>query len=334
MSLKEGIEDNSQCINCGSFDGRKLTKQNAIDISYRFFVAGTMHRGKFGGAPRVQFNEHYYQKGGMYFASNSLNKDMQLLEEKIKIGFFPYEPRLWMIGEIEPLIDLQIEQKQFGIIQRVLKEYPTKSLSINETFYRVRICPSRPDQPEEYDSPPFGLEGNGRLDSKGFPVMYCSQDIDVCIHECRASAEDDIYVATLRPKKTLNLLDLTHALEENTTELESLDLAIHMLFLSRSHSYDISRKISKSAHDAGFDGIIYPSFFSLIRTGGSPFESIYGLSVRLRHPERQKYIEAFTIRNMALFGRPIEDEKLSVDCINRIIIEQVGYHGHLGPVHY
>jgi RES domain len=41
------------------------------------------------------------------------------------------------------------------------------------------------------------LAGNGRLDSPGFPVMYASPDLEVCVHECRVTREDDLYVATL-----------------------------------------------------------------------------------------------------------------------------------------
>src|SRR5690606_3398600 len=135
----------------------------------------------------------------------------------------------------------------------------------------------------------------------GFPVMYGSQDIDICIHECRASPEDDIYVATLKALRDLRLLDLTQVLEEDASEFESLDMAIHMLFLARSHSYDISRAIARAARDAGFDGVIFPSFFSLIRTGGHPFETAYGLSLR-RIPgrNRSRYVEAITIRNFGL----------------------------------
>ncbi|WP_429183346.1 hypothetical protein, partial [Aeromonas rivipollensis] len=69
-------------------------------------------------------------------------------------------------------------------------------------------------------------------------------------------------------------------------------------FLAKSHSYEISRAIALAARGAGFDGIIYPSFFSLIRTGGHPFETAYGLSFRRFHPEKSKYAEAFTIQNL------------------------------------
>jgi hypothetical protein len=59
-----------------------------------------------------------------------------------------------------------------------------------------------------------------------------SHDLQVCIHESRITAEDDLYVAPLEAARDLMLLDLTHLL---------------------------------------------PSYFSLLRTGGIPFETAYGL---------------------------------------------------------
>ena len=107
-----------------------------------------------------------------------------------------------------------------------------------------------------------------------------------------------------------------------------------MLFLAKSHSYEISRAIALAARDANFDGVIYPSFFSLIRTGGHPFEAAYGLSLRRFHPEKKNYAEAFTIKNLALFGRPLEKSLVSVECINRMVLTHIGYKGHFGPVEY
>ncbi len=208
------------------------------------------------------------------------------------------------------------------------------SLAKDSAFYRLRIGPRQPSDPGEYDSPPTERAGNGRLDSVGFPVLYGSQDIDICIHECRATAEDEIFVATLKPERDMRLLDLTHVLKEDVTEFESLDMAIHMLFLARSHSYEISRAIALSAKNAGFDGVIYPSFFSLIRTGGRPFETAYGLSLRRFHPQAEEYGRAFTIPNFALFGRPLENLSVRVHCINRLVLTQIGYLGHFGPVTY
>lgn len=332
-AAKHGVEQNAPCPNCKSEDGRKLTKNDIQGLAWRFFVSGTTVRLNYGAAPVIQFNHQHYGQSDIS-PSPWLKNDIHLLEETARIGFFHYGPRLWMVGEVEPLKALQDLATRRSIIDRVLKEYPERTIARGTRFYRLRVNPQRPADPMEYDSPPAGLEGTGRLDSPGFPVMYGSQDLDVCIHECRAAAEDEVYVATFATQRDLRLLDLSQLLEEDSTEFESLDMAIHMLFLARSHSYDISRAIAIAARDAGFDGVIYSSFFSLIRTGGHPFETAYGISIRRFHPERKKYAAALTIENFALFGRPLECGSVHADCINRVILTHIGYRGHFGPVTY
>lgn len=332
-AYKLGNESQEECPNCSTSGGSKLTKDLIKGLAWRFFVSGTTIRCDYGAAPVIQTNEYHYGKSDIS-PSVWLKKDIKLIEDAAQIGFFHYGPRLWMIGEVEPLKDLQNECKRDGIIERVIHEYPEKIVPIGTKFYRLRINPNKPSEPMEYDSPPIELSGRGRLDSSDLSVMYGSQDLDVCIHECRASVDDDIYVATLRTIKNLRLLDLTHVLEENSTEFESLDMAIHMLFLAKSHSYEISRAIVKAAKIAGYDGVIYPSFFSLIRTGGHPFETSYGLSLRRYHPEREKYAQAYTIENLALFGFPLQSKLVEMVSINRLIITHVGYQGHFGPVEY
>ncbi|EPO4111515.1 RES family NAD+ phosphorylase [Enterobacter cloacae] len=332
-AAKHGLEQQGECPNCQSPDGKKLTRDQIKDLAWRFFVSGTTVRCDYGAAPVIQFNEHHYGHGDIA-PSTWLKNDVKLIEEVAKIGFFHYGPRLWMVGEVEPLKGLQDPTTRPQIIERILREYPESTLSKGSKFYRLRVKPERPAESSEYDSPPVGLAGRGRLDSPGFSVMYGSQDLDVCIHECRASTEDELYFATLKNQQDLRILDLTHSLEETETEFENLDMAIHMLFLARSHSYEIARDIALAAKEAGFNGISYPSFFSLIRTGCHPFEAAYGLSLRRFHPQREQYVEATTIRNIALFGRPVESGLVSVECINRLILTQVGYRGHFGPVEY
>lgn len=330
-AAKHGLEQQGECPNCQSPNGHKLTQDHIKGLAWRFFVSGTTVRCDYGAAPVIQFNEYHYGQSNIV-PSAWLENDIKLIEEAAQIGFFHYGPRLWMIGEVEPLKAIQDPATRSQIIERVLREYPEKTLGDGSKFYRLRVNPGCPADPSEYDSPPVEFAGKGRLDSPGFPVMYGSQDLDVCIHECRASTEDELYVATLKSLRNLRLLDLTHPLEETETEFESLDMAIHMLFLARSHSYDIARDIALAAKEAGFDGVIYPSFFSLIRTGSHPFETAYGLSLRRFHPEREKYVEATTIRNLAIFGRPMESGLIRVECINRLILNHVSYCGHFGPV--
>lgn len=332
-AYKIGLELLEECPSCKSLDGKKLTQELIRGLAWRFFVSGTTIRCDYGAAPVIQTNEHHYGRSDIT-PSPWLENDIKLIEDAAQIGFFHYGPRLWMLGEVEPLKDLKKKDSRGSIIERVLREYPERLIVSGTKFYRLRINPENPANSNEYDSPPLEFSGSGRLDSSDFTVMYGSQDIDVCIHECRASSDDDIYVATFRTTRELRLLDLTHVLEEDVTEFESLDMAIHMLFLAKSHSYEISRAIAKAAKIAGFDGVIYPSFFSLTRTGGHPFETSYGLSLRRYLPEREKYASAFTIQNFALFGRPLQAGAVSVASINRLIITQVTYQGHFGPVEY
>jgi hypothetical protein len=324
-----GTEDYSNCINCSSYEGRKLSGESISHLAHRFFVWGSLQKCDFGGAPVIQFNKH--QKTSID-VSQWLKNDIQLFERLLGVGFFHYGPRLWMVGEIEPLKKLQDQKSQNEIIKRIFEEYPTRSLDSTYDLYRIRKSPKSPESDYEYDSPPLELSGSGRLDDHEFPALYTSEDLDVCLHECRVTAEDDIYLATLHPISQLKMLDLTVLIkEENVTEFESLDLAVHMLFLASSHAYPITRKISRLAKDRGYDGIIYPSYFSLLRLGIMPFQTTYGISHR-RIPQYQEYEQHAAIPNAALFGRPIAEEKLKIKCINRLVLSQVSYDVRFGPV--
>ena len=326
-----GKVESSVCPNCGSVTGRKLSADLIAALAHRFFVWGTLNRCEYGAAPIVQFNLHQ---------STSINvppwlkQDIRLIERSIGVGFFYYGPRLWMIGEVEPLKELKEPSSRGIVIDRILAEYPTIILAVQESFYRIRKAPKNPEDFAEYDSPPLTITGAGRFDSSDFPVMYGSQDLPVCVHECRITAEDEPYVATLSPARELKLLDLSALLiEEHTTEFESLDMAVHMLFLAGEHSYNISKEIARVVNSVGYDGLVYPSYFSLLRTGAMPFDTTYGISHR-RVPQLHDYEKSKTIPNLALFGRPIAEGNVKVRCINRLILSHVEYGFHFGPVGY
>lgn len=219
---------------------------------------------------------------------------------------------------------------------RILNKYPTFEIFPEHFFYRIRKFPCLPTNPREYDSPPTDFTTDGRFNSKNLPVMYGSPDLQVCIHECRVTEEDDLYVATLTPTTPLCLLNLSVLLEDDViplNEFESLDMAVHMLFLAGSHSYDITRQISLAIHSAGYNGLIYPSYFSLLRIGAPPFETSYGISHR-RIPQFQKHEQLKAIPNIAIFGHPIKEGKISVNCINRLILNRVEYGFHFGPIDF
>lgn len=175
--------------------------------------------------------------------------------------------------------------------------------------------------------------GENRFDKLGFPVLYGSPDLELCIHECRATVEDNLFVGKLVPAHILKVLDLSVLIEEDTTEFESLDIAIHFLFLAGKHSYSICRQIALRAKEKGFDEIIYPSYFSFIRKGAIPFETIYGMSIR-RIPQLRDYAQSQSIPNLAIFGRLVKENKISVECINKVIINRVSYDTTFGPAYH
>lgn len=282
----------------------------------------------YGAAPLIQFNDK--QRTSISFPQ-WLQADPSIFEDALGIGFFHYGPRLWMVGEVGPLKALQDQKRRPEAIARVLREYPIRTIGVDATLYRLRKGPKQPAETHEYDSPPEEVVGTGRLDSPRNPILYASPDLQICAHECRVTAEDELYVATLKPKRDLRLLNLSALIREETTEFESLDMAIHMLFLAGAHSYEICREIAMAARRSGFDGLVYPSYFGLLRNGTMPFQTVYGISHR-RIPQFQPYEEASAAPNVALFGRPIHDESVTVKCINKLLLSRVSYEFRFGPV--
>jgi hypothetical protein len=325
-----GIPHALPCPNCGTNGTKKLTPYLLRVLVSQFFVRGSVHRSTYGSAPLVQFNEHRFQDGD-YDGPEWLKKDVTLISEQVRIGLFHYGPRLWMLGCVEPLEALQDPVRRGSVIHRILKEYPERILLKGEFIYRLRANPEDPLASGEYDSPPEAFLGRGRLDSPCQPVLYCSQDIESCVHECRVTVEDELYLAALRPARDLRLLDLTVVLnEEHVTEFESLDIAVHMLFFAADHSYAITRQIAAAAREAGFDGLLYPSYFSQVRSGAMPFETVYGISIR-RFPNAAKYATSGIFSNVALFGRPVKEGSLEVTCVDRLVIHKVHYDFRFGP---
>ncbi len=322
-----GREEMGACPNCGRDGGIKLGKAPLAYLAERFFVDGSFYKSEFGGAPAIQFNEH--QKTCIE-VDDVLKNDIGVFEKLLGVGFFDYGPRLWMIGEVEPLKALLDEKKRAPIIDRIVAEYPTRVIGLDETFYRVRKSPGSAIEPREYDTPPLDIPQDGRLGSHGVPVMYASPLIDLCVHECRYTVEDELFVAALNPKRELRLLDLTAVLEEDVTEFESLDMAVHMLFLGGRKAYDAARAIARAAREKGFDGLVYPSYFSSYYYGERPFQTVSGIT-RRRFEGAKNYEQSLSVPNLALFGYPIADGMVEVDTINRLVINRVAYEFHHGP---
>ena len=236
-----------------------------------------------------------------------------------------------MVGvNIEPLDRLINPKTRLAEVRRILQLYPDMTLRQDDTFYRLRIGPENSSDITQYDSPGGEREKYNRFDSDSFPVMYASHDLQICVHECRVTADDEAFLATLRSTRDMKLLDLTQILYDESSEFESVDMAIHMLFLAGEHSYQICREIALLAHREGYDGLFYPSFFSLLKSGKIPFEASFGLSHRM-FPQLHSRERAKITSNLALFGHPLTQGNVEVHSINRLVLRRVQYEFHLGP---
>lgn len=334
-----GREHPSVCPRCGTEGGAKLTRRLLAGLAQSFFVKGSLHRTEFGAAPLIMFNDK--RSTDMETCPGWPSGDAALFEEILKIGFFWYGPPLWQVGINENLEKLEQEDEREQVIARILQAYSLEILTEADKFYRLRkvsgdaYALGKFDSTDwgQYDSPPppAAAEEAGRLDSPNLPVLYGSPDIQTCLHECRVTVEDALFIATLRPVRELKLLNLVDFADEAFSHpCEDLDHAMVMLFLAQSHAYPISRAIACAARDAGYDGLVYPSFFSMLRNGVQPFESSFGLSNR-SIPELRPMEAAKMIPNLAIFGRPIHEGTLTVTCINRVILRKATYSIHFGP---
>ena len=334
-----GREHSSVCPRCGAIGGTKLTKRSLAGLARSFFVQGSLHRTKFGAAPLITFNDKRPTDIGT--CPEWPSGDAALFEEILKIGFFWYGPPDWQVGINDNLAKLEQEDEREQVIARILEAYPPEILTEADKFYRLRkvsgdaYALGKFDSTDwgQFDSPPLPAKAEeaGRLGSPNLPVLYGSPDLQTCLHECRVTVEDALFLATLRPARELKLLNLVSLPDEPLSHpCEDLDHAMVMLFLAGPHAYPISRAIACAARDAGYDGLVYPSFFSMLRNGVQPFESCFGLSNR-SIPELRPVEAAKMIPNLTIFGYPIQEGILTVSCINRVILRQANYSIHFGP---
>ena len=247
---------------CGSRTGLKLSSEAVDELTRRFFIYGSYLKTTYGGASLIRFG-----RGDVRFPE-WLIADTLMLKRKAGYEFRYNGPRTFMIGEVYPLQELATAESRDDAADEVVRIFPRRTLERGETFYRLRkgIDLGKQGSPLEFDTPPDEVLGHGRLDEKGFPVLYGSQDLEICVHECRVTKADECHIAVLESLTELNLLDLTAEIDDpGPTPFESLSLAIQFAFGAEAHSYEITRAIAKAAKRANLHGLIFPSYFSSLK---------------------------------------------------------------------
>lgn len=307
MAERIGARSNYPCPYCSSLSGYKLSKQALIELGDRFFVDGSYHFCEYGCAPILMRASQL--KENDLAISPFLIEDYQLLCLKAGIDYTYYGPAVWRVGVTEwnarlTSCDTRVRKKAvIALIDRCAK----RRVQPGTKLFRVRTNVINPLDSNAFDAPKDQKPFSARFNIKGTSVLYASMDVETCLHESRVSMEDEIYVATLTPKRRLLLLDASRveSSNEERTEFESLPIAIAQVFDAGKKSYKVTRTLSKCVLEKGYNGIIYPSFFNRIRS--------------------KPHL------NIVLFGQAIKDGLVDVLSIDRILLDNVKYSYDFGP---
>ncbi|HFK5595156.1 TPA: RES family NAD+ phosphorylase [Elizabethkingia anophelis] len=304
---RHGNKNKKKCPNCSNFGGYKLSEENLRSVCDEYFIRGSFLKTEFGGASLINFNEA--KKTRVKFIKY-IKQDIKLIEKKLGYGFFMYAPPMHNLGFTEPFEHMENRsiKGQNKILEEIVTRYSTVKINDKDCFYRLRVNPEFPYKRLQYDSPPIKMSGKGRLDTKRLNILYASPNIEACLHECRATLVDNLYIAKMVPCKELKLLNLSSGINDNRLEFENLDIFINHIFTSENQSYKFCRKIARYAYNKGYDGIIYPSYFNQVKSE--------------------------KITNYALFGSPILRGKVEIKSIDRLLINEVDYKYGFGPVVY
>lgn len=303
-----GLRRRGRCPHCGYADGTKIYRRQLEEFFVQYFWSGTFARTDFGGMSRLASNPDRYGERQVAFPE-WLQSDAHFLEDQLGYGLFYYGGPLWRVGHVEPLQALLRKRTRRTTARKIVAAFPARILPVGTEFYRIRKNLSEADEAtaSQYDAPPAVFRPSGRLDSPELPVLYASENLEICIHECRVVIPDECFVATLRSARPLRLLDLTQPPDdESQTPFDSLDIAMRYLFAAEGRAYEAARAIASQAHAEGYDGLIYPSYFSLVKEDSVP--------------------------NLAVFGYPIATGDVVIKCINRGHLSSASYSLTMGPI--
>lgn len=309
MAEKLGIANSGVCSNCRCSSGALLYEDAIRELCNKYFVDGSYNRSDFGGSPTLIMENGSGEFHFEHDTHNSLLHDIELIYEKT--GAIPscYGPVMWRVGITEWMDRLTSRnwKRRDKAIEEIIERCGIKEIGEDSRFYRVRTNVEDCLNEDSYDAPQSQKYKGGRLNVNGGVVFYASFDVETCIHECRVSMEDTLYLATLEPCRVLRLLDFSdvHEKESEQTPFESLNLAVRQLFMAASHSYGITRRISQFVKERGFDGIQYPSYFNCVTNK--------------------------TSLNIALYGHVIKNRTVRVRSLDRILLNQVSYEFDYGP---
>ncbi len=196
-----------------STNGKLLNREGVDSLQQQFFSSST-------ATHRYQIPVPVLGIGGsgddqVEALRPETRSDWSLIKNVTGNSLFYRSPRLFYLGITNHFGEYGCLRKQ-AILDEVLPKLRYRTIGHAEEMYRIRSNLTKEQQFDEgqFDSPPFRRRGFGRFDHGKLPVLYASPSLTVCIHECRVTLADDIFVATLRPKRVLNFIDLSGNYDE------------------------------------------------------------------------------------------------------------------------
>jgi hypothetical protein len=284
---------------------------NLIEAIQEFFVSGSFIAETMASVYQVNDSNPYPAQ-----FDSTLHADAQLASAITGRVIFHYGPPMWRVGEVDlkHAFDSGGDERE-AAVRGFVEKAPQVELPVGTRLFRIRKNPEPNESiatPASFDPPPSHIQRSpGRWDDGRKPVLYASDDIELCCHECRVLVADEIVVATLLTARPLVLLDLTAEFSSvGATPFDDPNIFARFLSLSRETQWlGHARTVARTAQAAQFDGIRYTSYYA----------------------QAKKQPEAL---NVALFGRPLEAGYLTIESVNRLRLTDVQYAFSLGPVLY
>ena len=273
-----------------------------------FFSHGSVPQNIGGYAPVYKISDDMEMESVDF--EEPLKSDYNLLKEQTNLVVFHYGPPLWKIGLTEQYDALEAEKEDIEAALADIKSACSEiNLPINTKLYRLRVNANDLLNPNSFDTPPKELKKTyTRFDTPDVDIFYTSPDLETCLHETRVTVADEITLATFKTSKELKLLNIADSFNEKDgiTEFEMISILMDKLCTTNEQEYEKCRLISKFIKDNEYDGFKFLSYYTNIKD-----EELY---------------------NIALFGFPLQEDKVKIESLNRVKLERVDYSFSFGPV--
>lgn len=308
-----GTQYDYSCPNCKLSNGYALNDDQLRELQTQFFSRAT--------APNQYRQEVAVLGVGTDPPDHPIElrpetlTDWSLIRRAVGGRLWFRSPRLFYLG-ITNHFGLHASLPKDVVRNQIVPKLRFTEIDTSTTIYRIRLDlndHTKFDE-EQYDTPPNPKRRNFfRFDNRKLPIFYGSPNLQVCIHECRVTLLNDIFVASFTPTKTLSLIDLT----DNYNQPKDIDpfdnlewFFIGLMNSAQPKAYRHCRRIAQTIRDiTKADGFVYNSYYTNA-AGDSEGKTV----------------------NYALFGRPLSEGKLEVKSINTVRLERIQYAYHLGPL--